>query len=222
MDVLYVGSGKSAQKAPEFLRPGLTTCAVNNAWNLFPSGTLNYWIYPCDFPGDRRPPEGYRTKRINHDSYKIAGPASCDLIGTDNKFREHWIGYTIFFQGLHWIMHSLKPSRIFTLGFDHDYNPAKVAKWKEAGCPAPNNRFQGDKPKDVLAWADKFFEGMEPDSFYGQGTPDPLRLGDTEMRTFFQRAQEVADKLNIGLYNLSGVTDGLNTFPQATITDFLA
>lgn len=215
MDILYVGSGRSALKLGEHLNRGATTCAVNNAWTLFPSKTLDYWIFPSDFPLDRRPPAGYRTKRVTYDDYGLAAPFSCQLMNADTAFQHHWIGYTIFFQGLHWIMHSLKPSRIFTLGFDHDYNPGKVSKWKEAGCPAPHNRFQEERPKDVLKWADKFFEGLEADSFYGHGTPDPLRLEEGELRTFFQRAQEVADRLHIQLYNLSGVTEGLNTFQHA-------
>lgn len=214
MDVLYVGSGKSALLAPGYFGKA-KTCAVNNAWSLFPSGTLDYWVHPSDFPIERHPPAGYRTKRVDFNVYQGAAEKSCQIMEARTSFQHHWIGYTIFFQGLHWIMHDLKPSRIFTLGFDHDYNPQKVDKWVKAGCPAPHNRFNEERPKDVLAWADQFFQGLESDSFYGHGTPDPLRLGEEEMKTFFKRAEEVADRLGIELYNLSGVSEGLNTFKHA-------
>ena len=213
MNILYVGSGNSSREVSNFRR-NVTTCAVNNAWRLFPSGELDYWIYPGDFPLDRMPDEAYQTNRIGYKEYVTAAPLSVSAVGVQSPSPLHWIGYTICFQGLHWIMHNLKPERIYTLGFDHDYNPDKVKKWMESGCPAPNNLFMGSQPKDVIGWANEFFGEMKEDSFYGHGTPDPFRLPEQEISLFFDRAKQVADVLGIKLFNLSS-NKGLNTFEHA-------
>jgi hypothetical protein len=220
-DVLYVGSGKSALLISEINTSGFITCAVNNAWKLFTDIPLNYWIHTGDFISKDRPLKN-STIEIDHTSYVSAASIICKKFNIDTEFPNHHIGYTIFFQGLYWIMTHLKPKNIFLLGFDHDYNPKKVKLWIDAGCPAPHNNYLCKSPiSDPAPHLDIFFKDMEPDAFYGHGTPDPLRLGESEMNTFFTRAKDYSQKLNINITNLSGITSGLNTFSQTDISPFL-
>ena len=83
------------------------------------------------------------------------------------------MGYTIFFLGLYWIIDFLEPDKISLLGFDHDYNPSKVKKWNENKRPTPQNYITKTQDQTIKEWSESFFEGMRPDSFYGQGTPGP-------------------------------------------------
>lgn len=211
--VLYVGSGKSALMAPVLAGNVDLICAVNNAWRVFPSG-VDYWIYPGDFPLENFPPPFYRCKMVEYLDFKDSAENVFSRLGEKHAFPQHKAGYTIFFQGLYWIFDTLRPKRIYTIGFDHDYAPEKVSKWIEHKCPAPNNKFNGESPMSVKDWANDFFKDCPKDSIYGHGTPDPLRLGSGEIIEFFNRAMECASQLGIALFNASGITHGLNNFPQ--------
>lgn len=212
--VLYVGSGASALKAKNFRGKVDLVCAVNNAWRALAPEGLDYWIYPGDLPLENFPPDSLPHTPINYLDFQHSAQTVFASLGETYEFPQHKAGYTIFFQGLYWLFDKIKPKRIFTIGFDHDYAPEKVKKWLEHKCPAPNNQFQGVNPPSVSAWVNSFFEDCPTDAFYGHGTPDPLRLGEAEIREFFDRAKYCADRLGIELYNASGVTHGLNNFPQ--------
>lgn len=212
--VLYVGSGKSALMAPVLAGNVDLICAVNNAWRVFPSG-VDYWIYPGDFPLENFPPPFYRCKMVEYLDFKDSAENVFSRLGEKHAFPQHKAGYTIFFQGLYWIFDTIRPSRIYTIGFDHDFSPEKVDRWVSLKCPAPNNKFNGMVVNSVNEWASSFFDGMEPDSFYGHGTPDPMRLGEHEIREFFCRSLDCSRRLGIELFNASGITEGLNNFPQS-------
>ncbi|MBN8420107.1 MAG: hypothetical protein J0L73_14410 [Verrucomicrobia bacterium] len=205
MNVLYVGSGRSALLAAKADPHKYTICAVNNAWRIFPF-PFDYWIYSGDFPQDNFPLTRNFKKEVSHFDYETSSAAVCKKIAREERFPQHHLGYTIFFQGLYWIIHHLQPRKIYMLGFDHDYDPAKVKKWKIAGEPSPQNHH--------LKLPQSFFETNLSDSFYGYGTPDPMRLGDDHMRELFQRAGDYSTRLGVLLLNASGVTNGLNPFPQ--------
>ncbi len=217
-DIIYIGSGKSATLISEIDTSKFITCAVNNAWKLFNNISLDYWIHSGDFVSPDRPYKNSITE-IGPIIYSEAAIILCDIFKIKTNFPHHYIGYTIFFQGLYWIMTKLKPKNIFLLGFDHDYNPLKVKLWLDSGCPAPHNNFLSKSPiTDPKPVLNEFFNDMETDSFYGHGTPDPMRLGEAEISLFFNRAKEYSNKLNINIYNISGITTGLNTFPQTDIS----
>ena len=113
---------------------------------------------------------------------------------------------------------SLNPKKISLLGFDHDYNPEKVKKWKEAKNPNIQNRFSNKSEKTIKEWGDNFFSNMVPDSFYGlHSTPDPLRLEVNHLIEKFALAEECAKKLDIDLGNLSPVTHGLNPLKKHSL-----
>ena len=112
------------------------------------------------------------------------------------------IGKTIFLDGLYWAMAS-GFTEIYLLGFDHDYNKKRVEKWK------------GKYTTDQSQLADLFNgEGEEPDAFYGQNTPDPLRHGEDNLINMFETAKEHTRIYGCKIYNLSSRQDGINVFER--------
>ena len=212
--VLYVGSGRSAVKVTEKTFSGLTSCAVNNAWRVFQEGELHYWVHSGDFPASGFPPPDTKAKTVNYFDYQHSPRTVCEKLGVVTDNPEYHIGYTLFFQGLFWVLDTLNPKRILFLGFDHDYNTEKTKKWREVKQPTPHDSFGGAHPEDAIAWGNEFFNTYEPDFFYGHGTPDPLRLGEDELVRLFKQAEDYASRLGCELLNASGVTNGLLPFPQ--------
>lgn len=212
--VLYVGSGRSAIKATELRSSSDVACAVNNAWRVFDKGTLDYWVHSGDFPASGFLPQDHGARTINYYDYRDSPGRMCEQLGVPFERPEYHIGYTLYFQGLFWILDTFKPKRILHLGFDHDYNAAKTQAWREAKQPTPHDRFGGHDPADAIKWGDEFFKTFEPDFFYGHGTPDPLRLGEQELVRLFKQAEEYAARLGCELLNASGVTTGLLPFKQ--------
>lgn len=205
-EILYVGSGKSALKIDDF-RYGRQTCVTNNAWRLWKDSDI--WIHSGDFPikPDKQIPKEFT---VSHPQYAKAARDTCEHLLIDTKSPEHYVGYTIFFQGLNWIAWNFKPCRILLLGFDHDYNMDKARVWHEMGRPNPQNKFKGFEGRT----ADEVFSSFESDSFYGHGTPDPLRLSSEYFAELFERAAKTLSRLGCECFNASGVTNGLTPFPQ--------
>lgn len=205
-EILYVGSGKSALKTDDF-RNGRQTCVTNNAWRLWKNGDI--WIHSGDFPtqSDKQIPNELM---VSHEQYSKAAFDCCEHLSIETTSPEHYVGYTIFFQGLHWIAWTFKPCRILLLGFDHDYNQAKVEEWVRLGRPNPQNGFAGLSGR----CADEVFAEFKPDAFYGHGTPDPMRLPIEYFSMLFPRAEKTLHLLGCEVFNASGVTNGLTTFKQ--------
>lgn len=205
-EVLYVGSGRSASRIEEF-REGRATVVANNAWRLWKDGDI--WVHSGDFPS--RPSfQIPKESRVAHDRYSAAAREVCAHLGIKTSSPEHYVGYTIFLQGLNWVAWNFRPCRILLLGFDHDYNPEKAQRWEELGRPNPQNKFKGFEGRT----AGEVFAAYEPDAFYGHGTPDPLRLKESYLKELFSRASETIAKLGCECFNSSGVRHGLNSFPQ--------
>lgn len=214
MNVLYVGSGRSAQLVQRIDRSKYTVACVNNAWRLFDK--FDIWIHSGDFPGENRPRVKNFETEVSHKQYNEAAAEIVNKIGAECKSPTHYLGYTVFFNGLYWLMNQ-QPKKISLLGFDHDYNPEKVKKWKENNKPSPQNQYMKPKDLSINEWLCDFFKGMEKDSFYGQGTPDPLRLGEKHLKDKFLLAVEIANKLNIELVNLSPVNSEINIIKKERI-----
>ena len=202
-DVLYIGSGNSALKAAEINKDGLIVCAVNNAWRILDN--VDYWIHSGDFPRENYPEHKNYKNRISHGEYAPAIHRLNETLQWNAPSPEHYVGYTIFFQGLYWIMSELKPKNIYTLGFDHDYNKEKLKRWFELGKPSPHNKYNGLIIQEE-------FEGFKNDSFYGVSTPDPMRLGQSHIEEKFELAERYAEKLGVTLWNLSSSKNGINSF----------
>lgn len=214
MKILYIGSGMSANICKSLDLSKYHIICANNAWRLFENSHFNTWIHTGDFPHESRP----KVKNFDLEiSYKEYGQSAINIVNRLNiktKSPAHHLGYTTFFNGLYWIMDNHPECEINLLGFDHDYNPNKIKKWNENAMPNPQNKFLKDKNISIEDWAKSFFEGMRPDSFYGQGTPDPIRLGEKHLIEKFNLAIKYADQLNIKLYNLSPVVSKINTIPK--------
>jgi hypothetical protein len=175
---------------------------------------VDYWLHPSDFPPENYPPEDFPHTRIGYFDFQYSAKRVFSRLGEDPEFPQIHAGYTTFFQGFYWLLDQIQPKRIFTLGFDHDYDQTKVARWKSEGLPTPNNYYCGAHPSSVNQWSNEFFKECPADAFYGHGTPDPLRLGEQTIRDLFARAQNSANRLGVEVFNVSGVTYGLNSFPQ--------
>ena len=213
-NVLYVGSGNSAEFIKDIDLSQYTVVCVNNAWRLFVDKQIYAWVRPGDFPRENYPrTKGYDVE-VRPLEYNKAAEDAMKKLNHEWKSPSHAYGYTIFFNGLYWIMMTLKPKRISLLGFDHDYNPEKVARWEEGKRPNPQNRYQAKGDVDVDEWGNTFFKGLKQDSFYGQGTPDPLRLGESHLVEKFNFALENCSRLGIDLVNLSPVPSRINSAPK--------
>jgi hypothetical protein len=202
-DVLYIGSGNSALQAKEIVTTDLTICAVNNAWQILEK--VDYWIHSGDFPKENYPKNKNYKNKISHGEYAPAVHNLSKTLGWNVTSPEHYVGYTIFFQGLYWIMAELKPKNIYTLGFDHDYNKEKLKKWFELKEPSPHNKYNG-------LVIDEEFADFKNDSFYGVSTPDPMRLGQDHIEKKFELAKQCAEKLDIKLWNISSSKNTINSF----------
>jgi len=217
MNVLYIGSGKSANLHKTLDLSKYNVVCANNAWRLFKNGSFDYWIHSGDFPREWRPSVKNYTHEISYYEYKDSSVNICNKFRIKTTSPQHYIGYTIFFQGLYYIMDVLKPSKISLLGFDHDYNKDKINKWEANGRPTPHNNFLKPINQKIDEWANSFFEGMVPDSFYGHGTPDPMRLSKQHLIEKFNIAVDIANKLNIDLVNLSPIVSDINIIKKESI-----
>ncbi len=209
-NVLYVGSGNSANLVKHLDLSKYTVVCVNNAWKLFTDTGFDVWVHSGDFPDENHPKKKNYRKEVSHREYKESAIAANEMFGYFDPSPEHLFGYTIFFHGLYWILTQLKPDKVSLLGFDHDYNPQKVEKWTANGRPAPHNLYLKPHNQTIVKWADEFFKDMQPDSFYGHGTPDPLRLGEEYIYKKIQFAKLHYEIMGIELVNLSPVQSPIN------------
>lgn len=213
--ILYIGSGKSSLQVNRMnLSPYSIACA-NNSWKLFENKPpFDFWIHSGDFPRENFPTQNNFKQEISHVDYSQTALTASQIFGWETKSPQHYLGYTIFFLGLYWLMLTQRPSKIGLLGFDHDYNLEKFNKWNVNGRPNIQNQFNKKTEKTIIEWSNKFFDGMEPDFFYGHGTPDPLRLGEEHLLKKIELAVECSKKLNIKLVNFSLLPSKINTIER--------
>lgn len=220
-NVLYIGSGNSSHLFKKLNLYDYYIVALNNAWRHFPyeGRKLDMWIHSGDFPREWRPEElSIITREVSHPEYeKGVRDIVLNSLNKNAVSPPHWAGYTMFFQGLYFIANELKPDKISLLGFDHDYNPAKVEKWKDDGQPNPQNNFKRVGGETIKESLEKNYGDMEADSFYGHGTPDPLRLGEGHLQYKFELAINNFEKLGIELVNLSPVISNINIIKKESI-----
>ena len=215
--ILYIGSGKSALKVHNMDLSDYTIVCVNNAWRLFEKTSFDIWIHSGDFPRENYPTiKNFQMEVCNKD-YEASSRKALEIFKWKTNSSQHYLGYTIFFSGLYWIMMTQSPEKIALLGFDHDYNPEKVIKWNEHNRPNIQNKFNNKKEKNILEWSNNFFSNMEPDFFYGHGTPDPIRLGENHLIEKFELAKKSAKTLGIKLVNFSNVVSKINTIEKEII-----
>ena len=222
MNVLYVGSGHSANLVSQLDLTKYTICCANNSWRLFEDGVdVCAWIHSGDFPTPNRPSKDRKEKyqyEVSHNDYDSSMRNICEKMGYEPKSPMHHLGYTVFFAGLYWIADTLKPKKVSLLGFDHDYDSDKTKKWMEAGQPSPQNIWKEQKSYNQNV--EEFFEGTKTDHFYGQGTPDPMRIGEKVLIEKFELAKATFLKLNIELVNISPLDSKINTVKRE-IGDYL-
>lgn len=216
--VLYIGSGNSAKLIDKLDLSLYTIVCANNAWKLFQNSHFDAWIHSGDFPFENRPKNKIYDIEVSHKDYSKSSANIVKKLNLTTKSPQHLLGYTIFFQGIYWIIDFLKPQKISLLGFDHDYDKKNVEKWLNNNKPNPQNNFN-NKPKNesISDWSNKFFKNMKTDFFYGYGSPDPMRLGEKHLIDKFKLLQSNCEKLKINLVNLSPVTSNINIITKEPI-----
>lgn len=216
-NVLYLGSGNSAKLIDKLNLDDYFIVGVNNTWRLFKDSRFDVWVHSGDFPLENRPKIKNYDTEISYNEYSKSASSIIEKLSIKCNSPQHYLGYTIFFMGLYWIMNDLQPSKISLLGFDHDYNPDKVEKWNNHDRPNPQNSYLKPRGQTIKDWSNKFFENMKQDSFYGHGTPDPIRLGKDVLISKFELAKANARRLNIDLVNLSSIQSEINTIQKESI-----
>jgi hypothetical protein len=209
-NVLYIGSGRSAELVAKLDISHYIVVCANNAWRLFEDSKFDFWLHSGDFPRESRPATQNFDHEISYAEYSVSMSNIVNKLNLQCKSPQHYLGYTVFFNGLYWILDVLQPQTIFLLGFDHDYNVEKIKKWEENKRPSPQNSFFRQADQTITNWSEEFFSGMEHDSFYGHGTPDPLRLGMSHLKSKMHQALKNADLLGTQIINLSPVESEFN------------
>ena len=209
-NVLYLGSGNSAKLIDKLNLDNYFIVGVNNTWRLFKDSRFDIWIHSGDFPVENRPKLKNYDAEISYNEYSKSASSIVEKLGIKCNSPQHYLGYTIFFMGLYWIMNDLQPSKISLLGFDNDYNPDKVDKWNNHNRPNPQNSYLKPRGQSIKDWSNDFFKDMKHDSFYGHGTPDPIRLGMQHLIQKMRQAVENSDFFGIEILNLSPVCSEFN------------
>lgn len=196
--LLYVGSGRSALEYKNHNLEGVEILTVNNSHKAF-EGRVDYYLCSTDFPNKNKPePSKYGELVLKPKYfYEVLSHARYFKL----PFRPN-VGKTIFLDGLYWAL-AKGFDEIFLLGFDHDYNPNRVKKW--------DGKHIGNEEK-----LKEMFSGQneEPDAFYGQNTPDPLRHGKHNLSQMFEDAQNHASIYGCKVINLSTRKSGIEVFER--------
>lgn len=202
--LLLVGSGKSALEYKKHSLENIDVMAVNNSIKAFDDLIVDYYLCATDFPKFEVPNKNSYKKKISKYSYRYHTLAFAKY--HNFPFRP-LVGKTIFLDSLNWAF-TKGYRKIYLLGFDHDYNPNRVKKW--------DGKYLTDSNK-----LEKIFDGKdeEPDTFYGQGTPDPLRLGKENLQNIFSLVQAHSRFYGCEIINLSSNKNGLANFKRAEKID---
>lgn len=198
--LLFVGSGQSALEHKKHKLSEVKILTVNNSIKAFDQ-RVDFYLCSTDFPKERMPkPTQYLTLVLKPKYfYHVLSHAWYYKF----PFRPN-VGKTIFLDGLYWAM-AKGFDEIYLLGFDHDYNPKRVAKWD--GKHIGNEK----KLKEMFSGKDE-----APDAFYGQNTPDPLRHGKHNLAQMFIDAKHHAETYyGCRILNLSSRKGGIEVFERA-------
>ena len=203
-NILLVGSGKSALEYRKHNLKDVDIMAVNNSIKAFDDLVVDYYLCATDFPKHEMPKKNSYKEKISKYSYRYHTLAFAKYYTL--PFRP-LVGKTIFLDSLNWVF-TKGYKKIYLLGFDHDYNPNRVKKW--------NGKYETNDKK-----LEKIFKGkgLEPDTFYGQGTPDPLRFGKEKLTNLFNLVEAHGKFYGCEIYNLSSNMNGLANFKRVKKID---
>ena len=196
--LLYVGSGRSALEYKNHNLEGVEILTVNNAHKAF-ENWVDYYLCSTDFPNKNKSDAKKYGELVLKPKYFYGVLSHARYFKL--PFRPN-VGKTIFLDGLYWAM-AKGFDEIFLLGFDHDYNPNRVKKWD--GKHIGNE----EKLKEIFTGKNE-----EPDAFYGQNTPDPLRHGKHNLSQMFEDAKTHASIYGCKIFNLSTRKGGIEVFER--------
>ena len=93
MNILYVGSGRSAQLVKRIDLSKYKVACVNNAWRLFEK--FDIWIHSGDFPSENRPKTKNFEIEVSHREYNKAAQEMAEKLGAATRSPSHYLGYTV-------------------------------------------------------------------------------------------------------------------------------
>ena len=203
-NILLVGSGKSALEYKKHNLKNVDVMAVNKSIKAFDNLVVDYYLCATDFPKTEVPKKSFYKEKISKYNYRYHTLAFAKYYNL--PFRP-LVGKTVFLDSLNWAF-TKGYKKIYLLGFDHDYNPNRVKKW--------NGKYETDNKK-----LEKIFKGkgFEPDTFYGQGTPDPLRFGKEKLSNLFSLVEAHGKFYGCEICNLSSNKKGLTNFRRVIKID---
>ena len=203
-NILLVGSGKSALEYKKHNLKNVDVMAVNKSIKAFDNLVVDYYLCATDFPKTEVPKKSFYKEKISKYNYRYHTLAFAKYYNL--PFRP-LVGKTVFLDSLNWAF-TKGYKKIYLLGFDHDYNPNRVKKW--------NGKYETDNKK-----LEKIFKGkgFEPDTFYGQGTPDPLRFGKKKLSNLFSLVEAHGKFYGCEIFNLSSNKKGLTNFRRVIKID---
>ena len=203
-NILLVGSGKSALEYKKHNLKNVDVMAVNKSIKAFDNLVVDYYLCATDFPKTEVPKKSFYKEKISKYNYRYHTLAFAKYYNL--PFRP-LVGKTVFLDSLNWAF-TKGYKKIYLLGFDHDYNPNRVKKW--------NGKYETDNKK-----LEKIFKGkgFEPDTFYGQGKPDPLRYDKKKLSNLFSLVEAHGKFYGCEIFNLSSNKKGLTNFRRVKKID---
>lgn len=192
MDVLIIGSGKSATLVNEIDLSLFTVVTVNHAHLATDKWT--YWISSDDY-------DDYPTispQRIGRHQKAIRAEYEPIV----NYYGGYGVvGRSIVLCSSYWVLHELKPKRIFYLGCDMNYKPDEGGNtnFYGVGLDVKNNGIS-DPDKMIKIWGGK----------------DPNYL-----HNIFMRFYDIATSEGVEVYNLSNDPDTRLPYPRYELQNLI-
>lgn len=183
MKVLILASGKTATQIKEIDTSNFTVIAVNNAWKA--TDKWNYWIHAMDYKGNR--PESVRG---NQTVVKSAEKVLSNYGGV------YHCGYSITLCASYWALHTLKPSEIYYLGCDMNYEPDKHGSTHFYGVGYDIGR-RGVSDPDAMAKRWK----------------DPEQTEDEYIQQIYLRFKQTAEEKGCTVWNASRIDETKTRLP---------
>jgi hypothetical protein len=183
--ILILGSGLSAKDISLYNTNLFTIVAVNNGH--LATSKWKYWVHTNDFVGDK--------PQLKSDQFEITNKDYEKAMSEYGGIK--LCGYSIMLASSYWVLKNLKPSKIYYLGADMNYNPDSNGNTHIYGVGFDIKKRKISDP-DYMA------------KKHGNGDPDYLTK-------IYIRFEQLAATENVKLFNLSQIKN--TRLPYERITE---
>ena len=175
-----------------FIGDGWTVAAINNAWEV-PGNDLDYWLHPVDFTKKGPPDNVPRNSRL------------ATFVNQD-YYAGSWNNYMNWLIKPSWLTNQQIQTMIL-VSLHHLFNEANAD-----GC----------KIDVAVAGSDLVYPKDGPTHFYGEGTPDPLRFTEIQLRHELEMINYAYTNHGCRVYNAGGQGETLLPFERFPDLDQMA